>query len=331
MKNKHLVYLFFATLLAGLLLRQLPWRPAQWYQTDLIRNDTAALVQIGVQYPGVAELLMERTETGWAATRELQTILVASAQMDPLLSALSRIRSIRIVKSNLLDTLELGTGRGLNVVYRLRSGKPETIEIGREMMESGRPATFIRLNDHGGVYLVEGHLRSLFPRDLDALRSDKVAVFDPAVVDSFIIQWKDDTLGRALLLHKKDTSGHWMDEKSESDETIHSWLELFGRLNGSPFAKYFDEYAGGRTLDARIALFHNAGDSIVLRLFYTKPPDLPEDVSVLKGQRPPEYVLHSSQNPRNYFAPGDSILLKHLFFGPVAQSRRDTAISRYAH
>jgi len=43
-----------------------------------------------------------------------------------------------------------------------------------------------------------------------------------------------------------------------------------------------------------------------------KPPDVPEEISTLRLAGLPVYVLHSSQNAANFFAPKDTVLLRWI-------------------
>lgn len=177
MKNKHLVLLFVATVAIGWLLRRAPWRAAQVFQTELIGVDTARLTQLRLLLPGQPELLLERTETGWTALQEGRSVVVAPADMLPLLHALVAIRSVGVVKTRQPDTLGLSAAEGLQVTVYQAGQHKEDFWIGRETSAENAPATFIRLAGHEGNYLVEHHLRRIFDRRLEDFRPTGICQF----------------------------------------------------------------------------------------------------------------------------------------------------------
>ena len=115
MKNKHLVLLFVVTVAIGWMLRRAPWGTAQLFQTELIQVDTANLNQIRLVLPGQPELLLERTEAGWAALQEGRSAVVPAEDIQPMLTVLAAISSVRLVKTKDPDTLGLSAETGLRV------------------------------------------------------------------------------------------------------------------------------------------------------------------------------------------------------------------------
>lgn len=321
MKNKHLVFLFFVTVAVGLLIRQAPWRKVSFFQTDLIGVDTAAATQISIFAPGRSELLIERTENGWAATQELHSVIVPPDQIAAMLTALAHVRSLRIVKTERPDTLGLSDSAIVRIaVFRDRKNL-EHFGIGNEITENGQPATFIRLDAHGGFYLVEGRLRGVFYKEIGDFRSRSVARFDPAAVTQVAFRWPEDSIREEFALQKNDSTGYWQAPGAPApgipDDTLQNWLQQFNRLNDSPFADQFDETRERKTFKRMVTLRFGDSDSLVVRLFYAKPPELPEEVAVLKAGQLPSYIVHSSQNPLNYFAPPDTALLRSIFFNEM--------------
>lgn len=331
MKNKHLVFLFFATLVVGILVRQAPWKSARIFQTGLIRIDTAEVTQITLLLPpstidakmADAELAIERNEGGWAATQGIRSSVAPLKQVSAMLEALSLVQSVRIVKTSLPDTLGLGITERLRVLVFHDSEQIEMFEIGRQVTEDGRPATYIRLVDHSGIYLVHGALRSIFLKNLNDFRETAIIDFDPNTVTGIRVKCRGDSALMVYSLHKNDTTGFWNSPELSltdiPDDSIQMRLQRLSLLNGSTFADNFDESRERETSWAQIALYLNPTDSILLRAFYMKPPDLPDEISMLKAGGLPLYVVHSSQNPYNYFAPADTLLLRRLFLEMMPQ------------
>lgn len=322
MKNKHLVLLFLFVLLIGYLGRWLPWQRKQEFKTGLIRVDTAALTQVSIAQNGRSELLIERTEAGWAATQELRSAPVQSADIEPLLGALAQIHSLRIVKTNRPDTVGFGDADLLKISLSVGHKTIENFEIGNETLENGSPATYIHLNRHEGIYLVQNHLRGIFSKTLNDFRKNNVADIDPERIKSILIERLEEFRKGAYFIQKNDSTGHWElpgqpPPFQVQDDTVQIWLRLFSRLNGSPFADHFDESRARETFAGRITLYSTSHDSLVIRLFYVKPPDFPEEISRMQAPEQPVYVVHSTLNPLNFFAPPDTTLLHRMWYGLI--------------
>lgn len=328
MKNKHLVLLFMATLIIGWLLRRAPWRAREWFQTELIQIDTSRLSQVRIAQPGQPELLLERTDAGWAAQQEGRSVMVRTADMAPMLQALAGIRSIRIVQTKRPDTLGLAAIDGLQVTTLKTDGTTEDFWIGREITENNAPASFLRLTKHAGNYLVEGHLRAVFARTLEDFRASEIYRFQPEQVTSLTIEWPAQAW--LLQLHR-DSTGRWQEGETDSlrtDSAVLAWLRPLAQLPRCPYADYFDDSRAVETLRARITLEFGGlgvggqgqggqGQALTLRVFQIDPADLPENLADLYREkiRPAPFVLHSSQNPNNYFALADTAMAWQICYG----------------
>lgn len=324
MKNKHLILLFLATVAVGLLARRMPWFKANIFQTDLIALDTASVTRISILQAGQPELMLERTETGWAAGQEMRSVTVGQGHIAPLLAALTAVRSLRIVKTNQPDTLGFSEKDRLQVGIYREDETLEQFEIGLETLENNQPATYIRLRRHEGIYLVQNHLRGVFLKKLDDLREKSVAGFDPAAVNKIVVEWWEDGLNVQYPIDKIDSTGQWIPlgqwPPEIPNDTIQRWLQLFGRLEGSAFADHFDESRAHETLVSRIWLYLAPSDSVVFRVFSVRPPELPEEIHISEAKGLPVYILHSSRNPSNFFAPPDTVLLHRICFGLIPAS-----------
>lgn len=319
MKNKHLVLLFLVVLTLGL-LRYLPIRYRPVFHNDLIRVDTAAMTRCIVLAPGQPELSIERSETGWAADQNGRVAPLAATDMAPLLGALAGIRAWQRVKTGLPDSLGFTPDKQVKVQVFDGKRLTEYFTLGHEIAKNNRPGTYLQLPMHEGVYLVEGHLRQLFARSLDDFRPKSVLSVSPAAVRSIGV-WgvQADTV---IVFEKNDSLRRWVATKPAytlSDDSVQNWLEALPRLNGNPFADYFDE---GQERDTRMAAFYLRTDDskeLTVQFFALKPPNVPEDLTGLRRQRwhhLPVYVVHSSQNPMNYFAVEDTNLLRFLCVEP---------------
>lgn len=319
MKNKHLVLLFLLVLIIGLLSRHLPVRYRSFFQSELIRVDTAEITKCVLLAPGQPELALERSENGWAVDQDGRVAPVAQEDMAPLLATLAGIHSFRRVKTSRPDTLGFTTDKLLRVRVFDQNRLVEYFELGNEVLEEDQPLTYLQLPLHNGVYLVPGHLRQIFARSLDDFRPGiLVQVSTDAIRRIGISSGPADTL---VVFDKNDSLQRWISRNrrfSLRDDSVQHWMGLFKRLNNSPFADNFDESQAHETRVATLLL--ETADSIRLTLqFYAfKPPNLPEDLSDLRRHRVralPVYVMHSSDNPLNYFAATDTNLVHFLCYG----------------
>ena len=335
MKNKHLVLLFLATVVVGWLFRRAPWQAKQWFQTELIQVDTARLSQLRILLPGQPELLLERTDAGWAAQQEGRSVVVAVTDMAPILQTLAAVRSIRIMKTQAPDTLGLSAAASIQVTAYQENDITEDFRIGRTIIENQRPATFIRLSAHEGNYLVENDLHQVFAHTLEDFRSSRICEFLPAQVRRLRVEWPVQRW--TLALQRDSTGRQWQDIETDSlrsDSMIQNWLRSLTGLPRCPYADYFDDSRARETLQALITLdFDDQQPPLILRLFQIDPADLPENLSELYRQKvhPAPFVLHSSQNPNNYFALADTVVARQISYGLDSTALLLPVISRSAH
>lgn len=311
MKNKHLVLLFLATLLIGLAVRRAPWRDSTFFQTNLLKLDTAEIQQVQITLPAQQTLFMLRGDAGWSVEQAERSVAVPSAEIVPILEALAEMRSIRIVKTRRPDTLGFTPGNAIQISITLSDARQEVLSLGWETLENAQPTTFVQLPQHEGIYLVNNHLRNIFTKKLSNFRNSTIARFLPKDVIRFTITGKTlDT----LAFQKNDSSGVWESTRARHtlpDESIQIWLAKVARINGLGFADLFDDSHTSETTHAQISLaLKNQPDPLVLRIYYFQMSGIPEKQSGIPGAI--SYVIHSSQNQTNYFELTDTSLLRQL-------------------
>lgn len=319
MKNKHLILLFLATAAVGLLARRTPWFKANVFSTNLIELDTAQVTQISVFRPGQPELLLERTETGWVVAQELRAVHAAPEQVAPMLELLRAVRSLRIVQTERPDTFGFSEKAQIKIRVYQDKNLLEQFDIGNTTTENGQAATYIHLSRHEGIYLVQQHLRGIFDKKMADFRKKRLFTFDPASVHYVVFSWyQQEGPDLQFPIYRNDTTGQWEPLGEEppviADDTIRQWLGLFQRLNDADFADHFDESRSRETLLAQVELGFTNGDSLLLRLFHPRPPELPEEITTEGMKALPLYILHASQNPVNFFAPADTATMLQVFF-----------------
>lgn len=311
MKNKHLVLLFLATLLVGLAVRRAPWRDSTFFQTNLLKLNSAEIQQVQITLPEQQTLFLLRGDTSWSVEQAERSVAVPSAEVLPMLEALADMRSIRIVKTRRPDTLGFTPGKAIQVSITLSDARQEVLSLGWETLENAQPTTFVHLPQHEGIYLVNNHLRNLFTKKLSDFRNSTIARFSPNEVLRFEVSGKAlDT----LAFQKNDSSGVWESERVSHiipDESVQIWLTKIARIHGLRFADLFDDSHINETTHAQIRLqLKNQPEPLVLRIYYFQWP-----VTLEKQSRNPEansFVIHSSQNPTNYFELTDTSLLRQI-------------------
>ena len=315
MKNKHLVLLFLITLLIGLAVRRAPWRTDTFFKTNLLRLDTAEVQQIQITLPGKPPLFLLRSDQGWSADQSERSVNLPPDAAQEMLRALADLQSIRIVKTDRPDTLGFSQSKRIQLEILRSDATRETITLGMETLENAQAATYVELPQHEGIYLVNKHLRSVFTKGLTDFRNQTVAEFSPEKVSAFSLFGPNlDT----LIFHRNDSTGQWQSLISAQvlpNEAVQQWLGQLAGVKPLPFADLFDESHAEELFYAQIQLKTDASTApILLKIFKLSQLNIPEELPSQKPDRRQltQYVLHSSQNPLNYFAWADTQLLNQI-------------------
>ncbi|MBK6930766.1 MAG: hypothetical protein IPH12_07760 [Saprospirales bacterium] len=319
MKNKHLVFLFLAVAALGLFARLLPLRYRPFFRGPLFRMEISALDKIAISTPGQPDLVLQQTDYLWMAEQAGRTLLAPTPEVTRRLQALASIRHFESVKTTRPDTLGFGRAAALQLRLYRQNTLVEHIEIGSQAGQNGLGHTYLRLPGHGGIYKVDGAIRTLF---LLRLRDLRPAAMAPIGVDSirrFGIQWRQEP---PVFFVQPQPGGRWQSagapERSMSADSVRAWLHLFQQLDNKPFAGNFDESQADQTLYATIYLEATGGAYLSFRFYALQPPDTPEDISDLRAQglhSLPRYVVHSSRHTNQYFAIPDTALVHRICSG----------------
>lgn len=315
MKNKHLVLLFISTLLVGLAVRKAPWRDSTLFQSNLLKIDTAEVQQIQISLPAQPTLYLLRGDAVWTAEQASRSVVVSPEMVRQILEVLAELRSVRIEKSKMPDTLGFVPGFAIQVSTIQSNKRQESFSIGQEILENTQAATYIELPKHGGIYLVNKHLRKLFSLSLEHFRNTEIAVFLPEKVRAFTIFGQD---ADSLYGLKQAGTRQWINADSSQifpDEQVQNWLINLHQLKGLAFADLFDESQANEYLNTEVQLFLETETMpLTLKIYHVKHGHLPEELSEKRTSRRNfcPYVLQSSQNPLNYFEIPDTVLLQQI-------------------
>lgn len=318
MKNKHLVLLFLSVLALGLIARWVPFKYSGNFEGNLLQIDTLLLTRIRITAPAQPDLILERTETQWVAEQAGRNSPVADAEIRQMLRILNGAGTYEVVHTLQPDTLGFDPATILRLQLFQKSNPPEIVEIGTEIVKSTGSFTYLRLPEHQGIYLVPGQFRTTFFQNLDNFRSKNVLLFDPVTVQKIGI--KVNGL-KSYFWNKADSIPAWISADGRSQlgaDTVLTWLHLFEKLQGCDFSDNFDETREQEFWYATIHLGLSSGKLLDLHFFYQNPPNIPEDVSRLRQKSKSglaAFILHSSQNPLNYFTLSDTLLAYQICLG----------------
>lgn len=310
MKNKYLVLFFFATLLVGLAIRQAPWKREISVQVQVIRLDTALITQINVLNTSGIEWSFLKSDQHWAIEQNGRSVSVPLAGMDTLLRALAPVRSLSIAPS----------GSNIDSVFKQNALKCRVWCGGRveehfELALLNDNRAFLRISGQQEVvYVIAANLFRLLSKDLSSYRLVQAFSFPSDRVEGLRILQKDTLL---FEWTKRDTAGFDAPQRLAAaalKDSITVWCDTLHQLSKGSFADFFDESILKKRLFMEIYLtIQQQSEPIHLRIIRFQSADMPEDLSALRRPEDlPVLVLHSSQNPNNYFSIKDTVLINTL-------------------
>ncbi len=318
MKNKHLVLLFMLVLLSGLVLRRVPWFCRAPLQAPLLRVSAEAVYRLRVLWPGRSEWSLERTAMGWMVEQDGRTVPISSDAARGFVLLFTQGIRLESVPVKVFEDA-VAEAPLVQVLVEAHGTTPLALDIGPEIPGPTGAQTLIRFRSHAGHYRAYTALRSPLNRTLDSFRSRQLLAFVPDEVWQITFVWPPDS---TTIFERRD-SVVWQTPSEHGAELpfhpVQYWLNAVAQLKDLPFADFFDESREEEWLQLTATLTAKSGQAVVLRFFAWHPPELPEDVGPLLKQglrTPPRYVVHSSANPRHYFALPDAEMGERLSNGP---------------
>ena len=316
MKNKHLVLLFLLALFTGLVSRFSPWFKSDRIELFLVKAPGNEIRRISIVNRQLPELLLEADEKNWYASQDDVVVGFPDSLSAPLLDAITAMKAIRILDDSSADTTGLVPGKCIEVTAETVNRRKEHFRIGNETLTGGKPATCVQILPHGGIYLVEGHLRKLFDIDCEDFRSRETGIPDHISAISITRTGIDSVSGPLA------GSGLSADGERDTIPGMKEWLEAVRQLNNLPYANLSEigPYDIEDGPDYRIELAGGSPDQTVRLDFYgikfTKGKNMSVDVTMAK-----RCLLHSSANEYNYFFLGDREIVRRIISGPDVRVR----------
>lgn len=266
---------------------------SQVLTTDLVHIDTAQITKIEIEKPG-SQIQLTREGYEWMLTTEENVQVDAEEnRIRSMISSLSRLVPSRVVSRDpdkWRDYQVDSTGQRV----RVYEGENQTLDliIGRGSMQGQRTfITYVRPYLEDNVYVIENFSGSSVSANSSNYRNKEVLT---TTVDS-IRQLRFDYPGeQGFTLSKVDDEWKLNDADVDSAQTV-DFLKELRRISSSSFVDQ-QHPAASATPSSSLIIRSNGEEDILLHLF-----DGPDG-----GQ-----ILHSSQNPDNYFA--DTAVINKVF------------------
>ena len=266
---------------------------SQVFTTDLVDIDTAQITDIKIQKPG-SGIQLSREGGEWSVTTEEGSRVDAeNDRVRAMIASLNRLMPSRVVSRDpdkWRDYQVDSTGQRVQVF----EGDHTALDliIGRGSMEGQRTfITYVRPYGEDNVYVIENFSGSSISASSASYRNKKVL---SATVDS-IRQLQFDYPGEeGFTLSKVDDDWKLNDSEVDSARTA-DYLKELRRITSSSFVDQ-QRPAASAIPTSSMTLRSRGEEDILLRLF-----DGPGG----------SQILHSSQNPGNYFA--DTAVIKKVF------------------
>lgn len=314
MKNKHLVLMFLFVLLLGGVSRYIPWFRSDNIYSSLIKANKNEIRRIIILNQQLPELLLEADEKNWYVTQDDVVVGFPDSLAEPLLAAITLMKAVRIIDENSTDTTGLTPDKYIEVTAELANGRREYFRVGKETMTGGKPGTYVQIVPHGGIYLVEGHLRKKFDVDCQDFRSPDIGIPEEITAVSIIRSGID-----SVSYTKPDSAGWFKQGQPDTIPGMRAWLGNLKTLKNLPYANPSETgpYDIEDGADYRVELTGKNPDHSVRLDFYgirfTKTEDQSVDIILAK-----RCLIHSSTNEYNYFFLESQEAVRRIISSPVA-------------
>jgi hypothetical protein len=297
MKNKHLVLLFLSICVGAWLYKKMPSKATSDFRNTIVHVDTSIAVQVILQTQNEKEaLVFDRSDKGWMATYETQTVQILANQMDSLLQLYTNIQALKKISSDKESWNSYGvdTKQGMRVQIFGQKGRLDDFIVGKC---SDTKPVFLRFSNSPEVYEIENPKICAQKINFADLRSRKTFTSIEENIEYVVIAKKEagediyhqdqGTWFSTQNYHKKDATGR-----------IRCFFEA---LSGLKLEKYVDDFNDME----RQELFLS---EITLHKNIDKNIELIKITCYKSNQDHNKYILHSSENSNNYFYANDSLV-----------------------
>lgn len=282
MKNKSLLAVFLV--LSGILIYTklaVPNKDRSFSQ-DILSIDTSAVVKIDISPKGVNPFQLEKKDGKWNLLQDSLDVEAEESNVTALLSQLSSTKATRIVSrsKNKWQEYEVGDQNGSKIKMTYDNNKVKEIVVGKFIFNQQKKQanTYVRTAKSEDTYLVDGFLSMTVSKEASSYRNQNILS-----IPSY------EALTRITYNHaNKDITLRWQRnneiQNSEDSIAINSYIKQLSNIRGSVFASKKPEAA-----------------SLEQTLVYTLNDNKPDVTINAYVQNDSMYIIHSTQNPKNYF------------------------------
>lgn len=258
---------------------------------SLIYLDTAAINRIEIEKQGQT-LFLTRSGKEWRIrTDDEKEVPAVNDRISSMMGSLMHLVPTRIAANDPAKWRDYQVDSSGTRIRLLEGGVEKAdLMIGRGGME-GQMAfyTYVRPYDQNNVYVIENFSGSSVSADATRYRDRNILSVTPDSVHQLTFDYRDE---EGFTLFRSDSV--WNIDGEEADSAaVADYLKELRRITGSEFADA-DHPSSGTAPDASLQI--KSGNEIWIRLYETGSES---------------YLLHSSQNPVNYFS--DTSAIHSLF------------------
>jgi len=303
-KSNTTLWIVFAVLLIAVILifSSESTKKERSFRKEIVTIDTSSITSISL-YPkskNGQEVKLLLDGDNWKVSGEnTQTYSVPQNKIDNLINQLLAIKPKRVASKSKSKWREYQVdSAATRVVVNEDGSEALDLIIGKFAFQQPRSmSTFVRLNDENEVYEVDGFLDMTFNKDVNSFRNETIVKSDKNNWQKLTFFY---TEGESFELIKVENS--WMLEGSATDSAkTEKAMNSLARLTNTSFVdKSPDEILPQQT------------SKMVIEVADSDP------IEIIGYKNATKYIVHSSQNPENYFD-GNSIgekifLMKQAFF-----------------
>ena len=261
---------------------------------NLVHIDTAQITNIMIENPG-SQIELDRNNNSWLMiTEQGAEVSVLKERVTHMLSSLMHLSPTRIIshdRAKWRDYQVDSTGERIHIF----EGKNKTLDliIGRGAMQGQRTfVTYVRPYQEDNVYVIENFSGSSVSANSVNYRNKDILTLVGDSIHQLLFDYPESVFTLARM------GDHWEidGEPTDSIKTT-NYLKKLHRISSTSFADK-QRPAMNAVPTSSLTIFTHGAENAVIRLF-----DSPDG----------ESIIHSSQNPENYFA--DTAVVNKVFVG----------------
>lgn len=281
-------------------------------QADIITLDTSAVSIIEITNPAQQGKLirLQREQNGWIVSNGRIHVKAQSKPVEDVLHSLYKVTTddLAAKRPEEWDQYGLSDEQAIRIRIYIGDDLLEDFLIGSRNNDTH--TSWLRLAGEPEVYAVSNTDFSVLRRSFQAYRCRTIlSLADDAQIEAFQYLLSDTT-----LRYRRYGTGWQLNDSLLLDPApVNRYLQGLRKVGGEHFADDFDDNAGA---EKRLR-------SLWLQVVGRQQP-LVVNIYVDSSRQQP-YILHSSQNPSNWFAVDSTLVFARLFrptehFLPVQQS-----------